>query len=87
MLMNGVLALASLHTVTILEPAKASIYIDIGLENHSFRIEPFCMEVDNLTSNNRDAIFVRSVVQTAINLPLSQLNVSRAGMQSISVPY
>lgn len=76
-LMNGILALASLHIATTLEPAKALVYIDTGLEYHSLSLEPFRRAIDNLAPENCDAAFAHSVITTAISLALPQLTMTR----------
>jgi hypothetical protein len=76
-LMNGILALASLHIASTLEPSNALLYIDTGLEYHSQSLEPFRRAIDNLAPDNCDAAFAHSVVTTAISLALPQLTVTR----------
>jgi hypothetical protein len=76
-LMNGILALASLHIATTVEPANALLYIDTGLEYHSMSLEPFRRAIDNLAPENCDAAFAHSIVTTAITLALPQLTVTR----------
>jgi hypothetical protein len=71
-LMNGILALASLHIATTVEPANALLYIDTGLEYHSMSLEPFRRAIDNLAPDNCDAAFAHSIVTTAITLALPQ---------------
>ncbi|KAJ6115723.1 hypothetical protein N7523_006140 [Penicillium sp. IBT 18751x] len=76
-LMNGILALASLHIASTLEPANALLYIDTGLEYHSLSLEPFRRAIDNLAPENCDAAFAHSVITTAISLALPQLTMTR----------
>lgn len=76
-LMNGILALASLHLATTLDPSTAPLYIDTGLEHHSLSLEPFRIAIDNLTPENCDAVFAQSIVTTAISLALPQLTATR----------
>ncbi|KAJ5157650.1 uncharacterized protein N7482_008750 [Penicillium canariense] len=72
-LMHGIMALASLHIATTLEPQKARVYIDAGLEYHNMSLEPFRNAIDNLTPEKYDAVLAESVVTTAISLALPQL--------------
>lgn len=76
-LMNGILALASLHIATTLGPASAPLYTDTGLEYHSMGLEPFRRAIANLTPENCDAAFAQSIVTTAISLALPQLTATR----------
>ncbi|CAL5873857.1 uncharacterized protein PFLUO_LOCUS8140 [Penicillium psychrofluorescens] len=82
-LMHGILALASLHIATTLEPAEARTYIDTGLEYHSLSLGPFRLVIDNLTPENCDAAFALSVVTTAISLALPRLTAARENISSI----
>lgn len=80
-LMHGILALASLHIATTLDPSTALIYVDTGLEYHSRSLEPFRAALDNVTAHNCDAMFAGSIVTTAINLALPQFKpLNSAGM-------
>lgn len=83
-LMNGILALASLHIATTLDPASAPAYIDTGLEYHSLSLEPFRIAIDNLTPENCDAAFAQSIVTTAISLALPQLTTTRENAASMT---
>ena len=76
-LMDGILALASLHIATTLEPANALHYIETGLEYHSLSLEPFRRAIDNLAPENCDVAFAHSIVTTAISLALPQLTATR----------
>lgn len=82
-LMNGILALASLH-VAALDPSTAPVYIDTGLEYHSLSLEPFRLSIDNLTPENCDAAFAQSIVTTAISLALPQLAATRENAPSMT---
>lgn len=80
-LMHGILALASLHIATTLEPSKSMVYVDTGLEYHSLSLEPFRVALDNITAENCDAVFAESIVTTAINIALPQFKpLNAAGM-------
>lgn len=70
--MNGILALASLHMATTVDPSLSAVYIDTGLEYHNLSLEPFRLAIANLTLENCDAAFAQSVVTTAISLALPQ---------------
>lgn len=83
-LMNGILALASLHLATTVDPATAPVYIDTGLEYHSLSLEPFRLAIDNLTPENCDAAFTQSIVTTAISLALPQLTATRENAPSMT---
>lgn len=83
-LMNGILALASLHIATTLEPAKALVYIDTGLEYHSQSLKPFRIAIHHLTAENCDAAFAQSVVTTAISLALPQLSATRGNTTTMT---
>ncbi|KAL4807504.1 hypothetical protein BDV18DRAFT_135447 [Aspergillus unguis] len=72
-LMNGILALASLHIATTRVSDDALAYIDAGLQYHSLSLEPFRIAIGNLTPENCNAAFAQSVVTTAISLALPQL--------------
>ena len=76
-LMNGILALASLHIATTIDPTNALPYIDTGLEYHSLSLEPFRRSIENLGPENCNAAFAHSIVTTAISLALPQLTVTR----------
>ncbi|KAJ6126372.1 hypothetical protein N7523_001984 [Penicillium sp. IBT 18751x] len=82
-LMNGILALASLHIATI-DPTKAPNYIETGLEYYSMSLEPFRLAIDNLTPENCDAAFAQSIVTTAISLALPQLTATRENTTSMT---
>lgn len=83
-LMNGILALASLHIATTVDPAQAPVYIDMGLEYHSTSLEPFRLAIDNLQPENCDAAFAQSIVTTAISLALPQLTATRENAASMT---
>lgn len=83
-LMNGILAMASLHIATTLEPSKALVYIDTGLEYHSLSLEPFRTAIENLTPANCDAAFALSIITTAISIALPQLTASRENSASMT---
>lgn len=83
-LMHGILALASLHLATTLDPSTAPVYIDSGLEYHSLSLEPFRLAIDNLTPENCDAAFAQSIVTTAISLALPQLTATRENAPSMT---
>ncbi|KAJ5475133.1 hypothetical protein N7539_008199 [Penicillium diatomitis] len=73
-LMYGIFSLASLHlATTTTDPIRARLYVDAGLEYHSKSLEPFRVALDNLSSENCDAVFAESVVTAAICLALPQL--------------
>ncbi|KAJ5105301.1 hypothetical protein NUU61_002648 [Penicillium alfredii] len=77
-LMNGILALASLHIATTLEaPPKALVYIDTGLRYHNQSFTPFRTAIANIAPQNCDAIFAQSVITIAISIALPQLTATR----------
>ena len=82
-LMNGILALASLHIATV-DPTKTRDYIETGLEYYNMSLKPFRIAIDNLTPENCDAVFAQSIVTTIINLSLPQLLATRDNATSMT---
>lgn len=73
-IMNGILALASLHIATTLDSSSSvrARYVDTGLEYHSMSLEPFRLAIANLSEDNCDAAFAQSIVTTAFSLAYTQ---------------
>ncbi|RAH55955.1 C6 transcription factor [Aspergillus piperis CBS 112811] len=72
-LMSGILAIASLHIASTLDPPEALSYIDTALEYHNHAFAPFRQALDNLTPANCDAVLAHSVITTIIGIKLPQL--------------
>ncbi|KAK2745701.1 hypothetical protein FQN57_003598 [Myotisia sp. PD_48] len=73
-LMNGLLALASLHIASGLEhPAAAAPYIDNALEYHTPASSLFRTALNNITPLNCEAVFAFSIITIVFKLSLSQL--------------
>ncbi|GKZ22383.1 hypothetical protein AbraCBS73388_008531 [Aspergillus brasiliensis] len=83
-LMSGILAVASLHIASTLDPSEALSYIDTALEYHDLAFAPFRHAIDNLTPANCDAVFAHSVITTVIGITLPQLVVARGESQSMT---
>ncbi|GAT22723.1 C6 transcription factor [Aspergillus luchuensis] len=64
-LMSGILAIASLHIASTLDPPEALSYIDTALEYHNHAFAPFRQALDNLTPANCDAVLAHSLPQLA----------------------
>ncbi|KAL4891145.1 hypothetical protein BDV59DRAFT_183286 [Aspergillus ambiguus] len=76
-LMNGILAVAALHTAATTEPPEALSYLDAALEYHNQAFTPFRHAVDNITPSNCDAVFAHSVITTVIGIGLPHLTSER----------
>lgn len=72
-LMNGILALASLHIATTVEPPTSLTYIDTALQYHNLTFAPFRVAIDNLTSQNCEAVLAQSLVTTVFGIALPRL--------------
>ncbi|KMU88571.1 hypothetical protein CIHG_06372 [Coccidioides immitis H538.4] len=72
-LMNGMLALASLHIATSLSPPAALSYIDTALEYYNMAIAPFRQALDNITPVNCEPVLAHSVITTALGIALPQM--------------
>ncbi|KAJ0413647.1 hypothetical protein BJY00DRAFT_56674 [Aspergillus carlsbadensis] len=72
-LMNGILAIASLHMASSMDPMGASTYINTALEYHNQTLTPFRHAIDDINYENCDAVFAHSVVTTVIGIALPQL--------------
>ncbi|RAL03673.1 Zn(II)2Cys6 transcription factor domain-containing protein [Aspergillus ibericus CBS 121593] len=83
-LMSGILAVASLHIASELDPPAALSYIDTALEYHDLAFAPFRQAIDNLTPANCDAVFAHSVITTVIGIALPQLAAVREETQSMT---
>ncbi|KAB8217169.1 hypothetical protein BDV33DRAFT_193818 [Aspergillus novoparasiticus] len=83
-LMSGILAVASLHTASALEPPEALSYIDTALEYHNQGLAPFRHAITNLTPFNCDAVFAHSVITIMICIALPRLPGSRGESSSMT---
>ncbi|KAI3088528.1 transcriptional regulator family: Fungal Specific TF [Aspergillus niger] len=83
-LMSGILAVASLHIASTLDPPEALSYIDTALEYHNLAFAPFRHAIDNLTPANCDAVLAHSVIITVIGITLPQSAVAREESQSMT---
>lgn len=72
-LMNGVLALASLHIATTTDAPTSLAYIDTALQYHNLSFAPFRAAIDNLTSQNCEAVLAQSIVTTVIGIALPRV--------------
>lgn len=76
-LMNGILALASLHIATTSKPPTSLAYIDTALQYHNLTFAPFRAAIDNLTSQNCEAVLAQSIVTTVIGIALPRVTAAR----------
>ncbi|KAB8256320.1 hypothetical protein BDV32DRAFT_97268 [Aspergillus pseudonomiae] len=82
-LMSGILAVASLHTASALEPPQALSYLDTALEYHNQGLAPFRHAIASLTPLNCDAVFAHSVITIMICIYLPRLPGSRGESSSM----
>ncbi|KAF7587443.1 hypothetical protein BBP40_007214 [Aspergillus hancockii] len=83
-LMSGILAVASLHTASALEPPEALSYIDTALEYHNQGLAPYRHAIDNLTPLNCDAVFAHSVITIMLSIALPRLPASKGETSSMT---
>lgn len=76
-LLNGILAIAALHTAASVEPAAALSYIDSTLEYHTAASVTYRQALDHLTQFNCDAVFAHSIITTIISIALPRLTATR----------
>lgn len=76
-LMNGILALASLHIANTIEPQVSLAYIDTTLQYHNLTFAPFRAAIDNLTPQNCEAVLAQSIVTTVIGIALPRVTATR----------
>jgi len=76
-LMNGILALASLHTATTSEPPTSLAYIDTALQYHNLTFAPFRVAIDSLTPENCEAVLAQAIVTTVIGIALPRVTAAR----------
>ncbi|KAL3434516.1 hypothetical protein BDV09DRAFT_89044 [Aspergillus tetrazonus] len=69
-LLKGILAAASLHIASSLDPSAALTYINTALEYHNQTLTPFRHAIDDISPQNCDAVFAHSVVTTIICIAL-----------------
>lgn len=72
-LMNGILALASMHIAISAEPPEALLYHDAGLQYYNRSLTPFRKAIDSITPQNSDAVFAHSIVMIAIGIATPRL--------------
>jgi hypothetical protein len=82
--MGGILAVASLHTASALEPPEALSYIDTALEYHNQGLVPYRHAIDNLTPLNCDAVFAHSVITIMLSIALPRLPASKGESSSMT---
>ncbi|KAL3464574.1 hypothetical protein BJX64DRAFT_275775 [Aspergillus heterothallicus] len=83
-LMNGILAIASLHIASSMEPSGANTYIKTALEYHNQTLTPFRHAIDDINYENCDAVFAHSVVTTIIGIALPQLTTEKNEKVSVT---
>ncbi|KAI9373443.1 hypothetical protein BJX61DRAFT_533115 [Aspergillus egyptiacus] len=76
-LMNGILAIASLHIASSTEASAALTYINTALEYHNQTLTPFRLAIDDINPENCDAVFAHSVVTTIIGIALPHLTTEK----------
>ncbi|KAI9039831.1 Zn(II)2Cys6 transcription factor domain-containing protein [Aspergillus affinis] len=76
-LMNGILAVASLHTAASIDSSEALSYIDSALEYHNQASAPYRQAIDNISPINCDAVFAHAIITTVIGIALPQLTADR----------
>ncbi|KAJ6126546.1 hypothetical protein N7523_002158 [Penicillium sp. IBT 18751x] len=72
-LMNGILALASLHIASTSESPTSLAYIDTALQYHNLTFAPFRTAIANLTPQNCEAVLAQSIVTTVIGIALPRV--------------
>ncbi|KAJ5100672.1 hypothetical protein N7456_006724 [Penicillium angulare] len=84
-LMDGILALASLHiATTAAEPTEALLYQDRGLQYYNRSLTPFRHAIDNITPQNCDAVFAHSIIMIAISIASPRLTTAKDETSSIT---
>ncbi|KAJ5772361.1 C6 transcription factor [Penicillium odoratum] len=76
-LLDGIMALASMHLATFAEPAEALIYQERGLQYYNRSLSPFRHAIDNITPENCDAVFAHSIVMIAISIASPRLTATK----------
>ncbi|KAK5788025.1 hypothetical protein VI817_010521 [Penicillium citrinum] len=76
-LMNGILAVASLHIATTVEAPTSLAYVDTALQYHNLTFAPFRVAIDNLTPQNCEAVLAQSIVTTVIGIALPRATGAR----------
>jgi hypothetical protein len=67
-LMNGILALASMHIATSSETCEASVYLSMGLKYYDQSLTLFRNELNDITPQNCNAIFAKSIITAAVTI-------------------
>ena len=83
-LMNGILALAALHIASSVEPPTSLAYIDTALQYHNISFATFRIAIDNLTSQNCEAVLAQSIVTTTIGIALPWATAPRDGNHNMT---
>ncbi|KAJ5794343.1 hypothetical protein N7457_000942 [Penicillium paradoxum] len=84
-LMNGILALASMHiATTCLAPYEAQLYLDTGLQYYNRSITPFRNAIDSITPQNCNAVFAHSIVMIAVSIASPRLTATKDESTSIT---
>lgn len=83
-LLNGILALASLHIASTLEAPAALSYIDTALQYHNMANAPYREALDHITPRNCDAVFGHSIITTVIGISLPRLTAEREESSSMT---
>ncbi|KAL4908590.1 hypothetical protein BDW74DRAFT_101938 [Aspergillus multicolor] len=76
-LLKGILATASLHIASTLDPSSAFTYINTALEYHNQTLTPFRHAIDEISPESCDAVFAHSVVTTIICIALPRLTTEK----------
>ncbi|KKK20001.1 hypothetical protein P175DRAFT_0444468 [Aspergillus ochraceoroseus IBT 24754] len=83
-LMSGLLAVASLHIASTMDPPGALTYINTALEYHSQTLTSFRHAIDDINPENCDAVFAHSVVTTVLSIALPQLTTKKDDSPSMT---
>lgn len=74
-LMNGILAIASLHVAaTLTSPASLS-YVDSALQYNDLAFGPFQRALDNLSPTNCEAVLAHSIITMVLGVALPRMTV------------
>jgi hypothetical protein len=83
-LLSSMLALASLHIATTMDPAAALSYVDTALQYHNRALAPFRHALDHLSPDNCDAVLAHSVITTALGTVLPRLTPHPSDIPSVT---
>lgn len=76
-LMNGLLAVTSLHTATSIASPEVRSFIDSGLEYHNQASALYRRALNDISPTNCDAVFAQAIITTVIGISLPQLTADR----------